>query len=186
MGFFVSVGALRKKNPMIGAVTVTDPTSQAGEQPDMHQALDSAVAGSRASLRFVAGGSVQQSSFVLPVHVCVSPSPQGAGVLCVCWGGGPEAPSTSHSDFGLRPRCSASVARQPCVSGVRDAGACDAAHQDLSWGSPGGVRLTTRVNSRNAVRWPASSWRSSLVAPARRNRASARNSRSSLTRGGAR
>lgn len=123
---------------------------------------------------------------LLPVHVCVSLAPEGISARCVCWGGGPEAPSASLSNFGLHPRELALTPRTACHPDARGVGAGLAAHYDLSWGSPGGVRPATRVNSRNAVRWPASSWRCSRTAPARRNRASARISRSSQTRGGAR
>ena len=124
-------------------------------------------------------------SFFLPVCVCVPLALQQVSGHCVCWGGGPEASSASASDFGMYPWGSA-FAVCPVASDVLAVGAEDASHPDLSWRSPGGVRSMARVNSKNAVRWPASSWRCSLSAPTRRNRASARPSQSSQTRGGAR
>lgn len=107
----------------------------------------------------------ETSLFSLPVNGCVpSALVWGDGRLRRC-GGGPGVPSAANH----------------LVSGGPQRGLQKA----LSWSSPGGVGFTARVNSKNAVRWPATRWRCSLSAPTRRIRTSVRSSRSTRTRGGA-
>jgi hypothetical protein len=101
----------------------------------------------------------------LPVGGCVPFARVWGGGKFVCWGGKPEVPSTSLPVFGDQALGS---------------------HNNLSWRLPGGVRSTAWVNSKIAVRWPATRWRCSLSATTRRIRASARPSRSPQTRGGER
>ena len=205
-GFLSSVDAYRKKTRMNTSVTSLALTRDNANRFDSVQAMGAvamladspARSGASASqaphplslgrraARSFEHKTARQPALVLPVDVCVSLTSKGSSVQGVCWGGGPEDPSASLSDFGLHPRGLASTPRPACTPDARGVGAGLAAHQDLSWGSPGGVRLTTRVNSRNAVRWPAIPWRSSRTVPSRRNRASARISRSAQTRGGAR
>lgn len=103
--------------------------------------------------------------FPLPVDGCVpSALVWGDGEIVRC-GGAPEVPSAAKISDSRVPQ------------GIPQ--------KDLSWRSPGGVASTARVNSKNAVRWPATRWRCSLSAPIRRIRASVWPSRSMQTRGGA-
>lgn len=132
------------------------------------------------------GGGRSGLNLHFPVCVCVPLARQQGSGSCVCRGGGPEAPSAGFSISRMHPKALSLVSRPACSCGTGSMGVVFASGQDLSWRSPGGVRSMARVNSRNAVRRPASIWRCSLSAPTRWNRTSVRTAQSSQTRGGAR
>lgn len=125
-------------------------------------------------------------NFLLPACVCVPLAQHLGSGSCVCRGGGPEAPSAGLSFSRMHLNASSLVALRACSCGTGSKARALASGQDLSWRSPGGVRSMARVNSRNAVRRPASNWRFSASAPTRWKRTSVRRAQSSQTRGGAR